>query len=95
MAEVKEIEKCTKMKIAAMILAAIAIGLFIGGFFVPPMGIIDGSVIKAVGEIIGMITIFLIWEIASLAINKNADIKLQKGDSSISVNLPNGKEDEE
>jgi hypothetical protein len=26
-------------------------GLIIGGFFVPPMGIIDGSVLTAVGEL--------------------------------------------
>ena len=35
----------------------IALGLIVAGFFVPPVGIIDGSVIQAVGEIIGIIAI--------------------------------------
>ena len=30
-----------------------SIGLFVGGFFVPPMGIIDGSVITSVGILFG------------------------------------------
>ena len=30
-----------------------AIGLFVGGFFVPPMGVIDGSVLKAGGILLG------------------------------------------
>ena len=35
----------------------IALGLIVAGFFVPPVGVIDGSVIQAVGEIIGIIAI--------------------------------------
>lgn len=31
----------------------IAIALFIGGFFCPPMGVIDGSVLKAGGLLLG------------------------------------------
>ena len=30
----------------------VSVGLFIGGFFVPPMGVIDGSVLTAVGELL-------------------------------------------
>lgn len=37
--------------------AIIALGLIVAGFFVPPVGVIDGSVIQAVGEIIGIIAI--------------------------------------
>ena len=30
----------------------VSVGLIIGGFFVPPMGVIDGSVLTAVGELL-------------------------------------------
>ena len=29
----------------------VSVGLMIGGFFVPPMGVIDGSVLTAIGEL--------------------------------------------
>lgn len=35
----------------------VSIGLFIGGFFVPPRGVIDGSVVTAVGILFGFATI--------------------------------------
>lgn len=31
----------------------VSVVLFIGGFIVPPMGVIDGSVLKAVGMLLG------------------------------------------
>jgi len=34
-----------------------AIGLFIGGFFVPPRGVIDGSVVTAAGILFGFATV--------------------------------------
>ena len=30
----------------------VSVGLIVGGFFVPPMGVIDGSVLTAIGEIL-------------------------------------------
>ena len=30
----------------------VSVGLIVGGFFVPPMGVIDGSVLTAVGELL-------------------------------------------
>lgn len=35
----------------------VAIILFIGGFFCPPMGVIDGSVLKAGGILLGFATL--------------------------------------
>ena len=32
---------------------ALAAGMFVGGFFCPPMGVIDGSVLKAGGILLG------------------------------------------
>lgn len=38
------------MKTAAFYITLIvSVGLIVGGFFVPPMGVIDGSVLQAVG----------------------------------------------
>ena len=34
-----------------------AIGLFVGGFFVPPKGVIDGSVVTAAGILFGFATV--------------------------------------
>lgn len=36
---------------------AVAIILFVGGFFCPPMGVIDGSVLKAGGILLGFATL--------------------------------------
>lgn len=43
--------KCSRYVFIICLIAAI--GLIIGGFLIPPMGVIDGSVLTAVGEIFG------------------------------------------
>lgn len=35
----------------------VALVLFVGGFFCPPMGVIDGSVLKAAGILLGFATL--------------------------------------
>lgn len=60
----------------------ISIGLLVGGFFVPPVGIIDGSVLTAVGEI-GFFT--LIFNIPYF-IQKSKEISFEKGDMKIQIN---------
>lgn len=40
-------------KVIFTICLSLSVGLIIGGFFVPPMGVIDGSVLTAVGELFG------------------------------------------
>ena len=51
-----------KYFIIAIIMALVAIGLVIAGFLVPPLGVIDGSVFTAVGEIVFLVTIFFVWD---------------------------------
>lgn len=60
---------------------AISICLIIGGFFAPPQGEIDGSVLKAVGEL------FLFPTLAAgvKALDDNKKIKLQHGATTIVV----------
>lgn len=60
---------------------AISIALIVAGFFCPPMGVIDGSVLTAVGLLLMFSVIAKIPE----AIKAGKSIKLQRGDTSIEV----------
>lgn len=59
----------------------ISVGLIVGGFFVPPMGVIDGSILTAVGELLLFPTLLYAFR----AIELGMKVKLQKGDTSISI----------
>ncbi len=67
-----------------------AIALFVGGFFVPPMGIIDGSVLKAGGILLGFGSAAQV----PLLARRGADVKFQHGQTSLTLNNPDGKENE-
>lgn len=62
----------------------VSILLFIGGFFTPPIGIIDGSVLTAVGLLLMFAALAQLPTITD-AIRNGKSIKLTKGDSSIEV----------
>lgn len=52
--ELNQVAKAARAKSLPFWLCLIcAIGLIVGGFFVPPMGVIDGSVLTAVGLLFG------------------------------------------
>lgn len=51
------------------------------GFLIPPTGVIDGSVLTAVGELLMFSVIARIPE----AIKAGKSVKIQKGDSSIEI----------
>ena len=72
-------EKCTKAKIAAGILSFIAVGLIIASFFIPPQGVVDSSVLAAVGEIFAFAAMFAVWE----AVDKGIDAKIVHGNTTI------------
>lgn len=59
----------------------VSVGLMIGGFFTPPLGVIDGSVITAVGELLLFPTILYMYR----AIELGYKLKLSKGDASIEI----------
>ena len=63
----------------------VSILLIVGGFFVPPLGVIDGSVITAVGELLLFATLAQVPSIVEAAKNGKS-IKLTKGDFSAEVN---------
>lgn len=52
-------------KLMCALLTASAIGLFVWGFFVPPLGVIDGSVLKAGGILLGFV---VLWVLAHIVI---------------------------
>lgn len=59
----------------------ISILLIVGGFLVPPVGIIDGSVLTAVG----LLLMFSVIEKIPEAIKAGKNIKVQRGDSSVEI----------
>ena len=65
----------------------VSVGLIVGGFFVPPTGVIDGSVLTAVGELLLFPTLLYGYRAVELGMK----VKFQKGETTVSV----GKEDAE
>lgn len=62
----------------------VSIALIVGGFFVPPVGVIDGSVLTAVGLLLMFGVIAQIPTILN-AVREGKSIKLQKGDFGVEV----------
>ena len=70
------------------ILTTVTTVLLFTGLFLPPLGIIDNSVLIASGELFGFATLFTL----SKAIDKGVDAKLTHKDTSISINSPEDQE---
>ena len=67
----------------------ISVGLIVGGFFLPPMGVIDGSVLTAVGELLAFPT----RAFGFRAVELGYDLRIQRGEMSLEVS--NGKDERE
>ena len=63
---------------------AISLLLIVGGFLLPPMGIIDGSVLTAVGELLMFGALAQVPALISAAKNGKS-VKISKGDFSAEV----------
>ena len=63
---------------------AISLLLIIGGFLLPPMGIIDGSVLTAVGELLMFGVLAQVPRLIDAAKNGKS-VKISKGDFSAEV----------
>ena len=59
----------------------VSVGLVVGGFFVPPMGVIDGSCLTAVGELLLFPTLLYAFR----AIELGLTVKFHKGDATIEI----------
>ena len=66
----------------------VSVGLIIGGFFVPPMGVIDGSVLTAVGELLLFPTLLYGYRAIELGLR----VKFQKGETSIEISKQDDEE---
>lgn len=62
----------------------VSIMLMVGGFFVPPLGIIDGSVITSIGLLLMFAVVAQIPDILK-SVREGRSIKLSKGDFSAEV----------
>lgn len=79
---IKECKECWKQDIWLKILTVTSVVLVIASFIVPPLGIIDGSALAAVGELTG---IGAMWEF-SKAINKNINARVKVRELELEIN---------
>lgn len=61
---------------------AFSLALFVGGFFCPPMGVIDGSVLKAGGILLGFATL----AVAGQNLANGKDVIFSHGDTKVEIN---------
>ena len=74
-------KKCCFCQLVAGVCFLISVILLIAGFLLPPMGVIDGSVLSAVGELL----LFPVVIYAFRAIELGLEVKIQKGDTSLEI----------
>lgn len=63
---------------------AVSIALIVGGFLLPPSGVIDGSVITAVGELLTFAALAQVPDVIK-AVRDGKSISLTKGDFKVDV----------
>lgn len=69
-------------RVATAVLTAFSVGLLVGGFLAPPMGVIDGSVLAAAGILFAFSAL---W-VAAYAINvKGGSAKVKHGQTEIEI----------
>ena len=64
-----------------LICLAFSLVLFVGGFFCPPMGVIDGSVLKAAGILLGFATL----GVAGQNLANGKDVIFHHGETEITI----------
>lgn len=64
-----------------ILFSLVAIGLIITSFFVPPTGVIDGSVLAATGEIFAFAALGTVIK----AIDNGVDAKVQHNNTSVTI----------
>lgn len=74
-------KKCCFCQLVTAVCFLISVILLIAGFLLPPMGVIDGSVLTAVGELL----LFPVVIYAFRAIELGLEVKIQKGDTSVEI----------
>lgn len=77
----KKREQCRCCRIVTGVCFAVSILLIVAGFLLPPMGVIDGSVLTAVGELL----VFPVIVYGFRAIELGLEVKFTKGDASVEI----------
>lgn len=73
------------LKTVAIIFLSLGMIMLVVGYVMPPMGVIDGSVVSAFGEILGAVGILLAWHSIDRALDNKSDIHITHGDTTIKV----------
>ena len=63
------------------VLSFIAVTLIVVSFLIPPQGVVDSSVLAAVGEIFAFAALFAVWE----AVDKGIDAKIVHGNTTVTL----------
>ena len=74
-------QQCCFCRIVTGVCFLISVVLLIAGFLLPPMGVIDGSVLPAIGELL----LFPVVIYGFRAIELGLEVKIQKGDTSVEI----------
>lgn len=77
----KEMKKNQPDKFIFWVCLILAAGLFIGSFFCPPVGSIDGSILKAGAELLGFAALGIVGK--NLADGKR--VTFEHGDTEVSI----------
>ena len=74
-------ERCCICKATFAVCFITSLALIIAGFLLPPMGVIDGSVLTAVGELL----LFPSLLYGFRAVELGLDVKFEKGDAALTI----------
>lgn len=77
-----ELKKATLHNLWFIVLSTISVGLLIGSFFVPPLGVIEPSVLEAVAEIFAFAALGTVYK----AIDKGSRAKITHGSTNLILN---------
>lgn len=90
---IDDCKECWREDLWLKILTITSILLIVGSFIVPPLGIIDGSVIAVVGELTG---IGALWEFSkAMKRNVNAKVRIKEIELELNGNKPQREDSEE
>lgn len=71
----------------------VSIALIVAGFllcvwgaWVPPKGVVDGSLLQLFGMLLGAVGLLLGFETAQMAIRKGTDAKVKMGNTEVTIN---------
>lgn len=70
-----------KTRIILIVLTSIAVGLLCLSFAIPPMGIIDNSVLGAVGEVFGFSALWVGFD----ALRRGAKTTIEHGNTTVTI----------